>query len=71
MARIKAIDDTTTYWYLERGMGGTYVWTEDENQATDMPRKYADHKADELKRVERWRNPAERRDIHVVRSKLP
>ncbi len=69
MARIKAQDDSRNYWYLETGQ--TYVWTENESHATDMPRIYANKKLEDLLRAERWRNAAERRIIKIVRSKLP
>lgn len=72
MARIKAIDESQTFWYQERGGPNTnYVWTEDQSQATDMPRKYAEHRADELTRYERFRDKdgGQPRDIKVVRSK--
>lgn len=70
MARIKALDDGQVYWYSERGAGPSYVWTDDESQATDMPRIYANARLEELRRVERWRERNEQRDIQICRSKL-
>lgn len=69
MARIKAFDTDGTFWYQERGMGPSYVFTPDESQATDMPRAYAEKRLDDLMRVERWNQHP--RTFKIVRSKLP